>query len=77
MAWGPPTCISHLIRDGLELSITCECGRVAVPDLKELRQAMQRRCGGEELADLPRVLECAECGSKRFTIERIAGSSLD
>ena len=71
MSWGPPTCISHLIRDGLELCITCECGRVAVPDLKELREAMWRRCGGNDLVDLPRVLCCADCGSRRFTIEHL------
>lgn len=63
MGWGPPTCLSHLIRDSLTLRIECECGHIAEPDLKDLRAAMWRRCGGEELRDLPLVLRCSECSS--------------
>jgi len=71
MGWGPPTCLSHLIRDGLVLRIECACGHTATPDILELREAMWRRCGGEELADLPRVLRCSECGSRAVQIATV------
>lgn len=63
MGWGPPSCLSHLLRDGLVLRVTCGCGHTAEPDLLDLREAMWRRCGGEELRDLPKVLRCSRCGS--------------
>lgn len=71
MAWGPPTCLSHLLRDSLTLRLSCECGHVAEPDLKELREALWRRTGGEELADLARVLRCGKCGGREFGRELI------
>ena len=64
VGWGPPTCLSHLLRDGVQLKIVWGCGHVATPDTKELREAMWRCCGGEELRDLPRVLLCSKCGSR-------------
>ena len=41
----------------MTLRIECYCGNTAEPDLKDLRAAMSRRCGGVGLRDLPRVLE--------------------
>jgi hypothetical protein len=71
MGWGPPTCLSHLIRDDLRLRLTCRCGHTSMPDLKELRAAMQRKCGGEELHDLGHALRCGKCWAKRFRYELI------
>jgi hypothetical protein len=72
MGWGPPTCLSHLLRDGLQLKLTCQCGHVSTPEIKALRAAMFRRLGGEELTDLPRVLRCRKCGSKEFGQELVS-----
>ena len=71
MGWGRPTCLSHRLRDDLQLKLTCPCGHVAMPDIKELRAAVWRRSGGEELLDLPRRLRCGICGSKRFRVELV------
>lgn len=71
MGWGSPTCLSHLLRDGLTLEITCPCGHVARPDILALRAAMWLRAGGEELKDLRSVMRCSDCGEQRFSYRLI------
>jgi hypothetical protein len=77
MGWGPPTCLSHLLRDNLQLRLTCQCGHVATPDIKDLRAAMQRRAGCEQLAELPLRLRCGECAGKGVRYELIPLRSPD
>ena len=69
MGWGPPQNLSHLIRDDLRLTLSCPCGHVATPDICALRKAMWRRCGGESLDDLPRVLRYSQCGGRQVKVE--------
>ena len=66
MGFGPATCLSHLLRDKLDLILECQCGHVATPDIVALRSAMWRARRGEELRDLHRTLKCSKCGEKRF-----------
>ena len=72
MGWGPPDCLSHVLRDGLRLRLVCRCGHTAEPDLIELRSAMWRRCGSERLADLSAIMWCSQCGERRFNRELVS-----
>jgi len=75
MGWGPPDCLPHLLRDGLTLRLTCECGHVAEPDVRELIGALGKLGGYRlALADLRHNLRCGHCGGKRFGHELIGPS---
>lgn len=68
---GPPTCLSHLLRDGLRLKVTCTCGHTAEPDILELREDVWRRLGGEETST---SLECcAARGAAAADVHRANG----
>lgn len=65
MAWHPPDCVSHLLRDKLRLEVTCKCGHVAYPDLLALRSALwAKRRNDESLMGIERMLSCSKCGAR-------------
>ena len=72
MGWGPPTELSHLIRDRLWLRLACDCGHVVTLDPLPLRSEIWNRRKSIELRDLHKGLVCGRCGGKRFRHELVA-----
>jgi len=73
MGWGPPTCLSHLIRDELWLRLAWPCGHTADLEPKALKQAIYERHNDwwAELKDLQRYLRCRTFGGKSFARELV------
>lgn len=60
--FGPMELISHVLRDELDIVVTCSCGREVRPDLLKLRSEMWKRYGGgqDKLSRLR--FRCEACG---------------
>ncbi len=72
---GPPENLSHLIRDGLALRLTCECGHAAPLDPFALRSRIWMRRKSDVLADLQESLRCSACGGKSFRYELVPANT--
>ena len=64
--------LSCLLREGLWLKLTCECGHTATIDPLLLRSLLWRRNRSEKLQDLSLTLRCQWCGKRASGFDYIA-----
>ena len=74
MGWGPPDCLSHLLRDDLRLRLICECGHIAEPE--DAQYVLERTRGvagffGASSIERLAVEPAIEAQARRFKSLRI------